>query len=369
MASWFVLGAIGPEPVPDPLSPSRPWVLRGSLGLLRPVQEIDVRLDGDIEHFEIEVAVVVDLNDGVAAHMDLKTSREQLPRLYGIVDSGCPRPPGRSPRSAVSWGPWRHTCVEQPASTRRAWCRSRTMTGRKRGLLARSRRALRRRRLAFARALRCGGANRCLRCGALRSRWTPPTLRARRPVLLGSSSRHPPPFQELGPCRPRVDHSCALLIVDDADLERLCVLDGPMYMVTSGSSVSNACQWLRSAWSMSSPVTPCLRALASMSTTCERYPISARPSTHVDQFDWCRALSSCPRTPGPGHPVVRWFMGAVSTSRHRGPRAHGEVGRRRRGVGPQRSRGGSQGRSTNSLGSPGSSAWTAVPTGCRGSAP
>ena len=61
--------------------------------------------------------------------------------------------------------------------------------------------------------------------------------------------------------------------------------DGRMNIVTSASSVSKPRQWCRSAWSMSSSETPCLRALASMSTT-SCYASNDQSSTFVD--DWLR---------------------------------------------------------------------------------
>jgi hypothetical protein len=51
--------------------------------------------------------------------------------------------------------------------------------------------------------------------------------------------------------------------------------------VAPASSVSNPRQWCRSAWSMSSSETPCLRALASMSTA-SGYAAKHRASTSVD---------------------------------------------------------------------------------------
>ena len=57
--------------------------------------------------------------------------------------------------------------------------------------------------------------------------------------------------------------------------------DGPMNIVTSASSVSKPRQWCRSAWSMSSSGTPCLRALASMSTR-SGYASDCASSTFVD---------------------------------------------------------------------------------------
>ena len=58
------------------------------------------------------------------------------------------------------------------------------------------------------------------------------------------------------------------------------LLDGPMNIVTAGLSVSKALQ----CGSLSSSVTPCLRALASMSTWEPGYDITRSSSTHVD--DW-----------------------------------------------------------------------------------
>src|SRR5690606_440705 len=60
-------------------------------------------------------------------------------------------------------------------------------------------------------------------------------------------------------------------------------LAGPMYIVAPGSSVSKAGQWLRSAWSMSSSLAPCLRARASMSGTAERYRPQPDSSIYVDE--------------------------------------------------------------------------------------
>ena len=62
------------------------------------------------------------------------------------------------------------------------------------------------------------------------------------------------------------------------------VREGPTNMVTAGSSVSKAVQWWRYAWVMSSSETPCLRALASMSTLRE-YRRLQRSSTKVDAAD------------------------------------------------------------------------------------
>ncbi len=174
------------------------------------------------------------------------------------------------------------------------------------GRLARSGRVRHRRRRAAGRAARCVGVSRCRRIGGLQGRRRPPRLRERRSFLLGSWSRRPPTFEELGSCRHGVDHCCPLLIVDDTDLERLCVHGRTDVHRDGRSFVSNACQWLRSAWSMSSSVTPCLRALASMSTTCERYLLRPEPSTCVDGSGIaCRGHGEhmeVPRiTPAPGH--------------------------------------------------------------------
>ncbi len=57
--------------------------------------------------------------------------------------------------------------------------------------------------------------------------------------------------------------------------------EGPINIVTSGSSVWKPRQWCRSAWSMSSSETPCLRALASMSSQ-SGYASDCASSTFVD---------------------------------------------------------------------------------------
>jgi hypothetical protein len=78
-----------------------------------------------------------------------------------------------------------------------------------------------------------------------------------------------------------MDDGGALVVGDHADLERLAAGGGPMNMVTAGSSVWKARQWCRSAWSMSSSRTPCLRALGSMSTH-QGYEALEGSSTSVD---------------------------------------------------------------------------------------
>jgi hypothetical protein len=78
-----------------------------------------------------------------------------------------------------------------------------------------------------------------------------------------------------------MDDRNAVGIIDNADLQGLAAADGPMNSVTSASSVSKPRQWCRSAWSMSSSETPCLRALASMSTR-SGYASDDASSTSVD---------------------------------------------------------------------------------------
>ncbi len=78
-----------------------------------------------------------------------------------------------------------------------------------------------------------------------------------------------------------MDDRDTLGVIDDADFQRLARGRRTDEHVTSGSSVSKPRQWCRSAWSMSPSETPCLRALASMSTSSGSAP-NRPPSAFVD---------------------------------------------------------------------------------------
>lgn len=194
--------------------------------------------------------------------------------------------------------PWFRTCAVQPASRRRAWRRSRTTTGGRPGLLGRTPRARSRPGLAAGRVRRCGAVGPCRPRGGLPARQSRPRLRGLRLVLLGSWSWLPPSRQELGSRWHRVDHGGSLIVIDDADLERLCSGcrtdvhgDGRVVGLERSPMVAHCTQHVVVGGTV-------------LAGTCfdvhqgRRYPDARKTSTHVDGCKMPPERTASGTTPG-----------------------------------------------------------------------